>query len=85
MTLKEAVEAHKYGDLRSWKDLFFYQNYMRGKDLKQVKEIAEFAKRHNQGDKILLPLKDNPKFLLHEILSGNKEKTTLDLAEEIFI
>lgn len=75
MTLTEALEIHKYGGLTTWRDLFSYQNNC--KDPRQVTEIGVWASRYNEGQKIVLPLKDNPQ---QEIQTTK----TIISAEEIF-
>jgi len=77
--INQALEVKKYGDLDSWKLLVKFQACCH--NIVQVKEIGEFAKRHNSGDNILLPLMRNVS-LVHKVNNQQNDKIVDDVSEE---
>jgi hypothetical protein len=55
--LEIAKTLHKFGHLETWQELFAYQIFC--KDLHQIKEISNFAKKSLNGEDIKLPLMNN--------------------------
>lgn len=58
--LRLAKETKKYGHLQSWKELFLFQRYCDA-TREQVIEIAKWAKRKINLERIVLPLMNNGK------------------------
>lgn len=54
--LKIAHATKKFGHLETWKELFLFQYTIASKE--QIIKIAEFARRKNSGENIILPLKN---------------------------
>lgn len=67
--LKIARETKKYGHLESWKELYLFQKAIG--DTKQVKKIANWAKRARLGERIALPLALN-------IIKAEKQEVQYD-------
>lgn len=79
MNLTEAIKIHKYGDLRKWSELFFYQRHCNDPD--QVKQISDWAKRFNRGEVVYLPLRLN---LTQKQVPLIERDKTVELASELF-
>lgn len=55
--MRKAKELKKYGFLDSWKKLYLFQRTIASTE--QIIEIANWAKKKNKGERVLLPLTRN--------------------------
>ena len=83
MTTQEALQAHKYGGLEKWRDLFFYMRHCG--DPKQMHEIAMWARRFNHGELVVLPLINNvSKTLSSANVHSTQQRDIVKDAEDVF-
>jgi len=80
--LKISRQTHKYGHLKSWKELYCYQRTLGTPE--QIKEIGTWAKKKEKGEPVTLPLKDYVSLLKETGMPETEILSTYQNAKQIF-